>query len=165
MKDLYRKIAAVTSIGAAALAAPAAAFAAPASGGDDVEHPVVRLAVGIDPVAELAPNRVVARVPVDITCNVPGAKTAYVSLSVTQAAGESVANGYGFVPGGVACDGLSHRLSVSVVAGGGGAPFRIGDAAVTASVSACPEGEGEPGICASVDTEPQDLLLLKRQRR
>ena len=163
MRSLCRRIAAVSAIAVTALAVPAAAFAAPASEGD-VTLPVVRLAVGIDPVAELAPNRVVARVPVDITCNVPGAKTAYVSLSVTQAVGESVANGYGFVPGGVVCDGLSHRLSVSVVAAGGGAPFRIGDAAVTASVSACPEGEGEPGICESVDTEPQDLLLLKRLR-
>jgi hypothetical protein len=161
MNTFTRRVAAVTAIGVAALGAPAAALAAPATGGD-VTLPVVRLAVGIDPVAELAPNRVVARVPVDVQCFVPGAKTAYASVSVTQAVGHRVANGYGFVPGGVPCDGLSHRVTVSVVASGGGAPFRIGDAAVTASVSACPEGE--EGVCESVETEPQDLLLLTRLR-
>lgn len=161
MSTFTRRIAAVTAVGAAALGAPAAAPAAPAAGGE-VTLPVVRLAVGIDPVAELAPNRVVARVPVDITCDVPGARTAYASLSVTQAVGDRIANGYGFVPGGVPCDGLSHRLAVSVVAGAGGAPFHIGGAAVTASVSACPEGE--EGVCESVDTEPQDLLLLRGPR-
>ncbi len=161
MTSLFRRFAAVSAIGAAALAAPAAALATPAPEGE-VTLPVVRLAVGIDPVAELAPNRVVVRVPVDVTCDVPGARTAYVSLSVTQAVGERVANGYGFVPGGVRCDGRSHRLTVGVVASAGGAAFRMGDAAVTASVSACPE-DGE-GVCESVDTEPQDLLLLKRLR-
>jgi len=161
MTSACRRMAALSAIGAAALAAPAAALATPASGGE-IARPIVRLAVGIEPVGELAPNRVVVRVPVDVTCNVAGAETAYVSLSVTQAVGERVASGYGFVPAGVRCDGLSHRLTVGVLASAGGAAFRTGAAAVTASVSACPE-EGE-GVCESVDSEPQDLLLLRKLR-
>jgi hypothetical protein len=165
MRTFTRRIAAIAAIGCAALAAPAAAPAAPDAQGD-VTLPVVRLAAGIDPVAELAPNRVVVRVPVDVTCLVPEATTAYVSLSVTQAVGDAVAAGYGAVPGGVRCDGLSHRITVSVVAGAGGAAFRAGRAAVSASVSACPEpaGEGDAGACEFLETEPQDLLLLRKLR-
>ena len=157
MRTLCRRIVAVPAVALVALAGPAAALAQ-APSGSDVGLPVVQLSVDVGPDAVLAENRVVARVPVGVICNVPGAKEAYVSVRVVQAAGGAVASGYGSVPGGVPCDGLLHEAVVSVVADSGGAPFRAGDAAATGSASACEEA-GEN--CEFVENEPQDLTLRR----
>lgn len=157
MRTLCRRIIAVPAVALVALAGPTAALAQ-APSASDVGLPVVQLSLDVGPNALLAKSRVVVRVPVGVICNVPGAERAYVSMRVVQAAGGSVASGYGSVPDGLPCDGTLHEAVVSVVADTGGAPFRAGDAAATGSVSACEEA-GER--CEFLETEPQDLTLRR----
>lgn len=150
-----RRLIAVPAL-AAALAAPGAALA---GGVEPVPLPTPQLSIGVGPLATLAPNRVVARVPVNVMCAIPGAPTAYVSVTLTQANGRRVASGYGSVPGGAPCDGVAHDVVVAVTASSGGAPFRLGDAAASASVSACGP---EEGTCGFAETEPQDVVLVRK---
>jgi hypothetical protein len=144
----------------AALAASGTALATPPAD-TPVPLPTPQLAVEVGSGAVLAGNRVVVDVPVSVTCWLPNSTGAGVSVTVTQAVGNRIANGYGNLPEEVPCDGEAHEATVSVIANSGGAPFRIGKAAVQANVHACEGGPIEPMSCAFVTTRPQDLFIWR----
>jgi len=72
-------------------------------------------------------------VPLEVTCNArPG--TAEVSVTVTQKAGSSVAQGFGFTH--VGCTGSGQQITVRVTASGG-KTFKQGTAVASAEVFGC----------------------------
>jgi len=61
------------------------------------------------------------------------------SVTISQPSGRSVNSATGFVNGPIACDGVTHSYQVSVLAS---APFRNGQAAITASANWSEYGYG-----------------------
>jgi hypothetical protein len=145
-----------------ALAASGTALAAPPAD-TPVPLPTPQLAVEVGSSGVLAGNRVVVDVPVTVSCWVPNSTGAGVSVTVTQAVGGRIATGYGNLPEELPCDGETHEATVSVIASAGGAPFRVGKAAVQANVYACEGGPIEPMNCAFVTTPPQDLFIWRNR--
>jgi hypothetical protein len=143
-----------------ALAASGTALATPPAD-TPVPLPMPQVAVEVGSSAVLAGNRVVVEVPVTVSCWVPNSTGAGVSVTITQAVGDRIANGYGNLPEELPCDGEAHEATVSVIANSGGAPFRVGKAAVQANVYACEAGTVEPMNCAFVTTPPQDLFIWR----
>ena len=111
--------------------------------------------------------RLLAKVPVDVTCttNALAPSTTpdntFLQVEVSQAAGRSIAHGFGFSSAPFACDGVTHHLLVPVLADGccPSPPFHGGAAIVSAFAEAdwgpYDPNTGQPAGAATGSAGPQ----------
>jgi hypothetical protein len=90
------------------------------------------------PSVEVSSATVVARgAALDLTATVTcgAGYIGYLSINVTERSGSGIAQGYGSTS--FVCTGEPQTVTVSLIAQGSGAPFRVGTAVLNASISAC----------------------------
>ena len=109
------------------------------------------LDVQVESPAHLVARGAAVDVPLEVTCNArPG--TAEVSVTVTQKAGSSVAQGFGFTH--VGCTGSGQQITVRVTASGG-KTFKQGTAVASAEIFGC---NADFSTCGSeTDSEVIDI--------
>jgi hypothetical protein len=91
--------------------------------------------ISIGSTGTLAPSRVVATVPVQITCAPVGTVQAVQEgATLEQAAGHAIASGSGFSDQPIVCDGTPHANSFTFSADATGPPFHGGPASVNISL-------------------------------
>jgi hypothetical protein len=128
-------------LAAALLAIPATASADTTGGPPPPVFGTITVSVGRS--ATLT-ARILATVPVDVTCTTNALApsttpdSTFLQVELSQAAGRSIADGFGFSTTGFVCDGTTHHFLVSVQASGccPSPPFHGGTAIVNAYAEA-----------------------------
>jgi hypothetical protein len=82
-------------------------------------------------------SRIVATVPVQITCGPLDVGIDQQSATIEQAAGQRVAHGTGFADQAIVCDGTPQPNSFTFLADSSSPPFHGGDAAVNIGLFLC----------------------------
>jgi hypothetical protein len=82
-------------------------------------------------------SRIVATVPVRITCGPLEVSVVQESATIEQAAGTAIAHGSGFSDQPVVCDGTAQPNTFTFLADPSGPPFHGGNAAVSISLFIC----------------------------
>ncbi len=98
------------------------------------QSPEVTITVGATGTLQ---SRIVATVPVQITCGPLEVGFVQQSATIEQAAGNQIAQGQGFADQPIVCDGTAQPNSFTFLADPSGPPFHGGDAAVSISLFIC----------------------------
>jgi hypothetical protein len=122
---LLRRLFVLTCVSALVALTPLSAKAQP---------PGVTITVGATATLQ---SRIVATVPVQITCGPLEVGFAQESATIEQAAGKQIAHGQGFSDQPIVCDGTAQPNTFTFLADPSGPPFHGGDAAVSIGLVIC----------------------------